>query len=97
MDKKINLALQILPNSGKSHPYDLVDKAIEAIRKSGVKYKVCPFETVMEGDYETLMKVAREAQEACFDAGADSMMVYIKIQRSREADVSIEDKMKKYE
>ncbi len=96
MSQKINLALQILPRSDKTDTYALVDKAIEVIQKSGVKYKVCPFETVLEGEYEQLMKIVKEAQEACFSAGASDLMVYIKIQRSNKKDVAIEDKMKKY-
>lgn len=96
MNKIVNIALQVLPSSTTIHPYTLVDKAIEVIAASGLKYKVTPFETVMEGNYEQIMKVVKQAQEACYEAGADSMMTYIKIQSSRE-DVSIDDKMEKYE
>lgn len=96
MNKTVNIALQVLPSSTTIHPYTLVDKAIEVIAASGLKYKVTPFETVMEGNYEQIMKVVKQAQEACYEAGADSMMTYIKIQTSRE-DVSIDDKMEKYE
>lgn len=96
MDKIVNIALQVLPSSSSIHPYTLVDKAIEVIAASGLKYKVTPFETVMEGTYEDIMKVVKQAQEACYEAGAESMMTYIKIQSSRK-DVSIDDKMEKYE
>jgi len=96
MDKIVNIALQVLPTSKTIHPYTLVDKAIEVIANSGLRYKVCPFETVLEGTYEDIMKVVKQAQEACYEAGADSMMTYIKIQSSR-GDVSIDDKMEKYE
>ena len=96
MDKIVNIALQVLPTSKTIHPYTLVDKAIEVIANSGLRYKVCPFETVMEGTYEDIMKVVKQAQEACYEAGADSLMIYIKIQSSK-GDVSIEDKMEKYE
>lgn len=96
MDKTVNIALQVLPSSKSIHPYAIVDKAIEIIAASGLRYKVTPFETVMEGSYEEIMKVVKLAQEACYEAGADSLMTYIKIQSSR-TDVSIEDKMEKYE
>ena len=96
MDKIVNIALQVLPTSKTIHPYALVDKAIEVIANSGLRYKVCPFETVLEGTYEEIMKVVKQAQEACYEAGADSMMTYIKIQSSR-GDVNIDDKMEKYE
>jgi uncharacterized protein YqgV (UPF0045/DUF77 family) len=96
MNKTVNIALQILPSSSSIHPYALVDKAIEVIAASGLRYKVTPFETVMEGSYENIMEVVKQAQEACYEAGAESLMTYIKIQSSRK-DVSIDDKMGKYE
>ncbi|WP_291125014.1 thiamine-binding protein [Flavobacterium sp. UBA6031] len=96
MTKTVNIALQILPSSKTIHPYKLVDKAIEVIANSGLIYRVTPFETVMEGSYDEIMKVVKQAQEACYKAGAESLMTYIKIQSST-TDVSIVDKMEKYE
>ncbi len=96
MDKTINIALQVLPTSKIIHPYSIVDKAIEVIAASGLKYKVTPFETVMEGTYDQIMEVVKQAQEACYEAGAESVMTYVKIQTSK-SDVSIEDKIGKYE
>jgi len=94
-EKTVNIALQVLPVSKTVHPYALVDKAIEVIAASGLKYRVTPFETVMEGTYDRIMEVLKDAQSACYEAGAESMMVYIKIQSST-SDVTIEDKMAKY-
>ena len=96
MQNKVNIALQILPSSKTIHPYQIVDKAIEVIAASGLRYKVTPFETVMEGSYDEIMNVVKLAQEACYKAGADSLMTYVKIQTSTK-DVSIDDKMEKYE
>lgn len=96
INKKVNIALQVLPSATGIHPYSMVDKAIEVIVKSGLKYKVTPFETVMEGSYEEIMKVLVDAQAACYEAGAESLMTYIKIQSSLN-DVTIEDKMEKYQ
>jgi len=96
MNNTVNLALQILPTSKTIHPYLLVDKAIEIIANSGLRFKVTPFETVIEGNYDAIMKVVKQAQQACYEAGAESLMTYIKIQSST-SDVSIDDKMEKYE
>lgn len=96
MDNIINASLQVLPSGGPLHPYELVDRAIEVIEKSGLKYKVCPFETVVEGTYDEVMAVFKQAQQACYDAGATSVMAYFKIQSAAD-DVTIEDKMEKYE
>lgn len=96
INKKVNIALQVLPSATGIHPYSIVDKAIDVIAKSGLKYKVTPFETVMEGTYEEIMKVVIEAQDACYEAGAENLMTYIKIQSSL-SDVTIDDKMEKYQ
>lgn len=96
MKQNINLAIQILPKSKDHDAYFLIDKAIEAIQQSGLKYLVCPFETVIEGSYEEAMKVVEQAQQACFKAGAEELIVNLKIQRGNEHSVRIEDKIGKY-
>ena len=35
----------------------MVDEAIDVIQKSGVRYQVGPFATVLEGNYDEVMKV----------------------------------------
>jgi len=94
---KVNISLQLLPWSATKHPYDIVDKAIEVIRNSGLKYRVTPFETVMEGDYDKIMEVIRTIQEESFKAGAENLLSFIKIQAARDRDVTIEDKTGKYD
>jgi uncharacterized protein (TIGR00106 family) len=96
MNRQINLAVQVLPRAKEIHPYDLVDKAIDVIKKSGVKYLVCPFETVMEGNYDELMKIIEEIHNVCYEAGAEEIICNIKIQSHNITKVEIDDKMKKY-
>ncbi|MDA3891732.1 MAG: MTH1187 family thiamine-binding protein [Salinivirgaceae bacterium] len=97
MKNKINLALQVLPRAASKDSYALVDKAIEIIENSGVKYKVCPFETVLEGYYDELMEIVKKVHEQCYNSGTETMMTYIKIQSSAKGDVTIDDKMEKYQ
>lgn len=97
MKHKINLALQILPSVPSEQVYSVVDEAIAVIHASGLKYRVCPFETVIEGTYEETMEVVRKAQEVCFKAGASQLLVYIKMQIKNDMDVHIEDKTAKYD
>ncbi|GET29550.1 MTH1187 family thiamine-binding protein [Prolixibacter sp. SD074] len=96
MNKQINLALQVLPRAKEKDTYDLVDEAIRIIQESGVKYRVCPFETVMEGEFDELMGVVKKVHEACYAAGAENMLAYVKIQSNGKTPVTIEDKMAKY-
>jgi uncharacterized protein (TIGR00106 family) len=94
--QKVNVAVQVLPFSHDKQVYDIVDEAIEIIQRSGVVYQVTPFETVMEGEYDLLMKVVKQVQEVCFKAGAENLMCYVKIQSSVEKEATISDKMHKY-
>lgn len=94
--KTINLGIQIVPKSKKHDAYALVDKAIEVIQRSGVPYEVTPFETVMEGPENELMKIAKEAQEAVLAAGAEEVLVYYRMQIRKEGDVTISEKTGKY-
>lgn len=75
-----NVSLQILPR-GKTDEeiYALVDRAIDVIRKSGVRYEVGPLDTTMEGDYDELMDVVKRAQEAVIAAGSDRVISIVKI------------------
>ena len=92
----INMGIQIVPKSKTLDSYFLVDKAIEVIQKSGVKYVVTPFETVMEGEQKELMEIAQRAQEAVLNAGADEVLIYYRMQIRKAKDVWIMDKIGKY-
>jgi uncharacterized protein (TIGR00106 family) len=93
----VNIAIQVLPRSGTKGTYELVDLAIELIQKSGLNYRVCPFETVVEGRYDEIMQLVKDIHEAVYAGGADEMITNLKIQTRSNQDVLIDDKMYKYE
>lgn len=97
MRNKINVAIQVLPRSASKGTYELVDIAIELIQKSGLEYRVCPFETVVEGYYDEVMSLVKEIHELIYASGAEEMIANLKIQTHFNQDVFIEDKMNKYE
>jgi uncharacterized protein YqgV (UPF0045/DUF77 family) len=92
MKHQVHVALQIVPKTNDVHPYKVIDKAIEVIQQSGVKYEVGAMETVMEGDFETLMKVAMRAQEICLAEGAEEIVVTMKVHARRNGDVTWAEK-----
>ncbi len=97
MNNIVNISLQILPSSESKHPYTIVDEAIETIQNSGLKYKVCPFETVMEGDYDKIMQTIKQVLDGALENGATGIFSNIKIQIKKDEDVRINDKIGKYE
>ncbi|HRO42279.1 MAG TPA: thiamine-binding protein [Flavipsychrobacter sp.] len=97
MSNKVNLAIQVLPlGIPKAEAYSIVDEAIKCINTSGLSFVVCPFETVVEGDYEAVMRLVDDIQTACNKAGAEEVLINMKLQRNFTKDVAIDDKIGKY-
>ncbi|WP_209330515.1 thiamine-binding protein [Lunatimonas salinarum] len=92
----INLGIQIVPKGKSLDSYALVDKAIAVIQASGIKHTVTPFETVMEGPQEKLMAIAKEAQNAVFEAGAEEVLIYYRMQIRKDSDVTMDEKTAKF-
>ncbi|MCM3597901.1 MTH1187 family thiamine-binding protein [Metabacillus idriensis] len=92
----VNLAFQVLPKSSEGNTYEIVDKAIEVVHQSGVKYEVGAMETVMEGELDELIEIVKQAQDACISAGATEVMTHMKIHYRPKEGVTMDEKLKKY-
>lgn len=74
------LSVQIIPKTRAGEdviPY--VDKAIAVIDRSGVKYRVGPLETTMEGELGRLLDIVKEMNEAMITEGSPSVLTQVKI------------------
>ena len=91
----VNVSLQILPRVRDERLYPVVDKVIELIAQSGVKYIVGPMETTMEGEYDSLMEIVKKAQELCIAEGATRVLSVVKIDYKPEG-VTMDEKVGKY-
>ena len=76
--------------------YSVVDKAIEVVQQSGVRYEVGAMETTLEGELDVLLDVIKRAQQACVDAGAEEVITSIKIHYRPSTGVTIDEKVWKY-
>ncbi|MGE5422491.1 MAG: MTH1187 family thiamine-binding protein [Ignavibacteriales bacterium] len=90
-----NVSLQVIPGVPDTEVYPLVDKVIELIHKSGVKYVVGPMETTMEGELHQLLAIVEQAQDLCLQNGASRVLSVVKIDY-KAGGVTIDDKIKKY-
>lgn len=96
MGNQINAAIQVLPQSKEKELYAIVDEAIDEIKNSGFRYEVCPFETVVEGEYDKVIALIAKIRDRCFEAGSDDLLINIKIQARKKGNVTIDEKMNKY-
>lgn len=74
------LSIQILPKTPNGEdviPY--VDRAIEVIAASGVKYEVHPLETTMEGELPELLSVVQRMNEEMIRLGSNNVISQVKI------------------
>ena len=92
-----SVAIQVLPKvENVTEVIRIVDKVIEYIDSTGYKYFVGPFETTIEGDYDTLMTIVKRCQEICIEEGAGGVSSYVKISYSPKGVLTIGEKTDKY-
>ena len=92
-----SVAIQVLPKvSDTKEVIRIVDKVIEYISSTGFKYMVGPFETTIEGDYDSLMDIVKQCNKICINEGAGSVSTYVKIFYSPEGVLTIGEKTDKY-
>lgn len=91
---KVNAAIQLLPFGNDKEKYDIIDAAINLIQKSGMPYKVCPFETVIEGEpdqvYQLIESIRSHSLTRCSD-----VVINLKIHAANR-DLRFEEKLEKY-
>ncbi|AZS13549.1 thiamine-binding protein [Paenibacillus lutimineralis] len=74
------VSIQIIPKTpGGEDSIPYVDRAIEVIQASGVKYQVSPLETTMEGELSHLLDIIKEMNEAVIEFGSKNVISQIKI------------------
>lgn len=96
MSNNVIFAIQVLPKVKDGNTVEFVDKAIEIIKRSGVKYRVCPFETVMEGPYDKLIQIVDEIRKVFLDTEVEEVLINIKIELRPHKDVTLEGKTSRY-
>lgn len=78
----VYLAFQVIPRAKDINNFELVDKAIEVVKQSGVPFQIGAMETTMKGPLNQLLEIVKRAQQACLDFGAIEVITNIKIHNS---------------
>lgn len=84
---EVFLAFQVIPRLKQGNNFEVVDKAIEVVKKANVPYQVGAMETTMKGELNQLLDIVKAAQQACYDSGALEVITNIKI-HSRTAEAT---------
>ena len=92
-----NMDIQILPTveGGEKEKYAVIDKVIEHIISTGLKYEVGALGTTVEGEFYALVEILKVAQDICFNEGAERVCTIAKFDYKKEG-ITIEEKIGKY-
>ena len=93
----VNASIQILPVVQDRHPYEWVDEAIAIIQRSGLKYEVGPFATVVEGTYSEVMAVIDAVNEHLFSRECQEWIMNTQIQLRSKSDITGDEKTAKFD
>lgn len=91
------LSIQVIPrppDDGDVIP--LVDRAISIIADSGVKFRVGPLETTMEGELSQLLEIVRKISDEMIELGCPSVISQVKIYQT-PAGASMDRLTEKYD
>jgi uncharacterized protein (TIGR00106 family) len=92
-NRTVTVSVQVVPLA--DDPYPIVDRAIAVLQASGLKHQVTPMETVLEGTLSECLSAVTAAHDACFEAGVQRAVTYVKISDAVDGS-TIDDKMAKY-
>ncbi len=88
------VAFQVIPRFRAGNNFEIVDRAIDVVKESGVPYQVSAMETTMYGDLNELLEIIKKAQQRCMEYGALEVLINIKI---HHRNVGITDSFCTYE
>lgn len=72
---------------------EYLEPVIEEIRKSGLKYMVCPMGTVVEGEVSDILELVGRCHRAVLQAGAKRVVISLKIDDRTDKKLTIEGKL----
>ena len=92
-----SIAIQVLPKvSTDEETVRIVDEVIAYIKSFHLHTEVGPFETTVEGEYDTLMESVKGCSQSCVMAGAPGVMTYVKINYAPAGALTMEEKTAKH-
>jgi uncharacterized protein (TIGR00106 family) len=91
--------ISIVPVGTKSPSVsDFVAGAVKIVKNEpGIRYRLTPMNTIIEGDLEQLLALAKKMHDSAFDSGAARVVTTIRIDERRDKPLTMEGKIKAVE
>ncbi len=72
---------------------DVVVETLKVLEAEGIRYHLGPMGTSLEGDLDTLLRVARRMHEVCFARGYPRVITTLRIDDRRDKDLGLDYKV----
>jgi uncharacterized protein (TIGR00106 family) len=91
--------ISVVPvGTGSPSVSEFVAGAVNIVKnEAGIKYRLTPMNTVIEGDLEQLLAVAKKMHDSAFSAGAARVVTTIRIDERRDKPLTMEGKIQAVE
>jgi uncharacterized protein (TIGR00106 family) len=88
--------ISIVPvGTGKPSVSDYVAGAVRILKSEpGIRYELTAMNTIIEGDLEKLLALARRMHNSAFDAGAKRVVTTLRIDERRDKPLTMNSKIK---
>ena len=92
------VAVSIAPVGSGTSVSRYVAAALRVVRaQKGVRHRLDPMFTTLEGDLREILDLIARMQEAVFEAGAERVSTVVKIDERRDRPVRMEEKVEEVE
>lgn len=87
--------MPLRPYAGEEEMYKVVDKCIEEIQKSGLKYEIGANSTTIEGEFDEVFDLLKVVHKIPFNLGCERVITVVRIDE-KAGGITIEDKLKNH-
>lgn len=83
------------PYKGEEEMYKVVDKCIELIQASGLKYEIAAMSTTIEGEFDEVFEVIKKAHKLPIELGCERVITTVRIDE-KAGGITIDEKLKNH-
>ncbi len=90
--------LSIVPlGTGSTSISGYIRQAVEILKEKGLKYRVTPMGTVIEGDLREVLEACKQMHQSVFNSDVNRVITTIKIDDRKDKELTMESKVRAVE
>ncbi|MEG2789445.1 MAG: MTH1187 family thiamine-binding protein [Romboutsia sp.] len=83
------------PYKGEEEMYKVVDKCIEIIQSSGLKYEIGANSTTIEGNFDDVFEIVKKVHKLPFELGCERVITTVRVDE-KHGGITIDEKLKNH-